>query len=108
MGEAISWIKENYAEPLVIDELAKRVGMSASSLHHRFKALTIMSPLQYQKQIRLLEARRRLLSREGDVASVAWKVGYDSPSQFNREYRRAFGASPLQDIDALRQQSTSL
>ncbi|WP_227317276.1 AraC family transcriptional regulator [Cedecea davisae] len=108
VGEAIAWIKQNYAEPLIIDELAKRVGMSTSGLHHRFKALTIMSPLQYQKQIRLLEARRRLLSSEGDVASVAWKVGYDSPSQFSREYRRAFGASPLQDIDALRQQGTSL
>lgn len=108
VGEALLWIKDNFAAPLKIDELAKRVGMSASSLHHRFKALTIMSPLQYQKQIRLLEARRLLLTGEKDVATVAWQVGYESPSQFNREYRRSFGSAPLQDIELLRLQGTAL
>ncbi|MCT4705608.1 AraC family transcriptional regulator [Enterobacteriaceae bacterium H16N7] len=107
VGEALAWIKENFAAPLKIDELAKRVGMSASSLHHRFKTLTVMSPLQYQKQIRLLEARRLLLSGDQDVATVAWQVGYESPSQFNREYRRSFGAAPLQDIETLRQLGTA-
>jgi AraC-like DNA-binding protein len=108
VGEALAWIKRHFAEPLKIDELAKRVGMSTSSLHHRFKALTIMSPLQYQKQIRLLEARRLLLSGSPDVANVAWQVGYESPSQFNREYRRLFGAAPLQDVESLRQMGSML
>ncbi len=108
VGEALAWIKENFAKPLKIEELAKRAGMSASSLHHRFKALTVMSPLQYQKQIRLLEARRLLLTGDRDVATVAWQVGYESPSQFNREYRRSFGAAPLQDIETLRRQGASL
>jgi AraC-like DNA-binding protein len=108
VGEALAWIKGNFAKPLKIDELAKLVGMSASSLHHRFKALTVMSPLQYQKHIRLLEARRLLLTGSSDVATVAWQVGYESPSQFNREYRRSFGAAPLQDIETLRQQGIAL
>lgn len=108
VGEALAWIKRHFAEPLKIDELAKRVGMSTSSLHHRFKELTVMSPLQYQKQIRLLEARRMLLSGSEDVASIAWQVGYESPSQFNREYRRSFGAAPLQDVQTLRQLGTTL
>lgn len=108
VGEALAWIKHNFAEPLKIDELAKRVGMSTSSLHHRFKALTIMSPLQYQKQVRLLEARRLLLSGSPDVGNVAWQVGYESPSQFNREYRRLFGAAPLQDVESLRQMGATL
>ncbi|MGK7245745.1 AraC family transcriptional regulator N-terminal domain-containing protein [Buttiauxella agrestis] len=108
VGEALAWIKRHFAEPLKIDELAKRVGMSSSSLHHRFKALTVMSPLQYQKQIRLLEARRLLLSGSLDVANVAWLVGYESPSQFNREYRRSFGAAPLQDVETLRQMGVTL
>ncbi|MCE0799298.1 AraC family transcriptional regulator [Buttiauxella sp. S04-F03] len=107
-GEALAWIKRHFAEPLKIDELAKRVGMSTSSLHHRFKALTVMSPLQYQKQVRLLEARRLLLSGGQDVANVAWQVGYESPSQFNREYRRSFGAAPLQDVETLRQMGVTL
>ncbi|MGB3253030.1 AraC family transcriptional regulator N-terminal domain-containing protein [Buttiauxella gaviniae] len=108
VGEALAWIKRHFAEPLKIDELAKRVGMSTSSLHHRFKALTVMSPLQYQKQVRLLEARRLLLSGGQDVANVAWQVGYESPSQFNREYRRSFGAAPLQDVETLRQMGVTL
>jgi AraC-like DNA-binding protein len=103
VNEAIQWIKANYAEPLVIDDLAKRVRMSVSTLHHRFKAATVMSPLQYQKQTRLLEARRMLMTGSMEAATVAYQVGYESPSQFSREYRRLFGASPLQDVEFLKQ-----
>jgi AraC-like DNA-binding protein len=103
VNEAIQWIKANYAEPLVIDDLAKRVRMSVSTLHHRFKAAIVMSPLQYQKQTRLLEARRMLMTGSMEAATVAYQVGYESPSQFSREYRRLFGASPLQDVEFLKQ-----
>ncbi|HNI83335.1 MAG TPA: helix-turn-helix transcriptional regulator, partial [Rhodocyclaceae bacterium] len=88
--------------PLSIDALAETANMSKSSLHHHFKALTAMSPLQYQKQIRLQEARRILLTEDADAATVARRVGYESPSQFSREYRRQFGAPPLRDIARLR------
>ena len=102
VSDAVIWIKQNFTKPLRMEELAKLVGMSVSNLHHRFKALTAMSPLQYQKQIRLLEARRLLLAGDLDAATAAFQVGYESPSQFNREYRRSFGAPPLQDIEQLR------
>jgi len=102
VSDAVIWIKQNFTKPLRMDELAKQVGMSVSNLHHRFKALTAMSPLQYQKQIRLLEARRLLMAGDLDAATAAFQVGYESPSQFNREYRRSFGAPPLQDIEQLR------
>jgi len=108
VSEAVQWIKANFSRPLRMDELASLVGMSVSNLHHRFKALTVMSPLQYQKQIRLLEARRLLLAGNMDAATAAFQVGYESPSQFNREYRRSFGAPPLQDIGQLKQQGVSL
>jgi len=102
VNDAIQWIKQNYAEPMSIEKLAKQVRMSVSTLHHRFKATTVMSPLQYQKQTRLLEARRMLMAGGIEAATVAYKVGYESPSQFSREYRRLFGASPLQDVEYLR------
>jgi len=108
VNDAIQWIRDNFTKPLRMDDLAKEVGMSVSNLHHRFKALTVMSPLQYQKQIRLLEARRLLLSGSMDAATAAFQVGYESPSQFNREYRRSFGAPPLQDIDQLTQLGVTL
>jgi AraC-like DNA-binding protein len=102
VGRAISWIREHYDEPLRIAELAHTVHLSPSVLHRRFKAATVMSPLQYQKQVRLLEARRLLMSGGHEAASVAYQVGYESPSQFSREYRRLFGAAPLQDAQQLR------
>jgi AraC-like DNA-binding protein len=104
VGEAINWIRTHYNQPLSIDALARTVHMSASVLHRRFKAATVMSPLQYQKQIRLLEARKMLMSGDTEAASVAYEVGYESPSQFSREYRRLFGAPPLQDAEQLRRQ----
>jgi len=102
VGRAISWIREHYDEPLKISSLAQAVHLSPSVLHRRFKAATVMSPLQYQKQVRLLEARKLLMSDGAEAASVAYQVGYESPSQFSREYRRLFGASPIQDAQQLR------
>jgi AraC-like DNA-binding protein len=104
VGEAINWIRTHYNQPLSIDALARTVHMSPSVLHRRFKAATVMSPLQYQKQIRLLEARKMLMSGDAEAASVAYEVGYESPSQFSREYRRLFGAPPLKDAELLRRQ----
>jgi AraC-like DNA-binding protein len=102
VSRAIEWLRRHYDEPLRIDELAMRVNMSASSLHHHFRAITAMSPLQYQKQLRLHEARRLLLADQCDVATAAHRVGYESPSQFSREYSRHFGAPPLRDVARLR------
>ncbi len=102
VSRAISWIREHYDEPLKISSLAEAVHMSPSVLHRRFKAATVMSPLQYQKQVKLLEARKLLMSGDIEAASVAYQVGYESPSHFSREYRRLFGASPLQDAQQLR------
>ncbi len=103
IARAIDWLKENFASPLRIDELARQVNMSTSTLHHHFRALTAMSPLQYQKWLRLNEARRLMLTENQDASAAAFQVGYESPSQFTREYGRLFGASPLRDIHHLRQ-----
>jgi len=103
VARAIDWIRKNYALPLKVEELAQTVNMSASSLHHHFKAVTAMSPLQYQKRLRLSEARRLMLTEMRDAASAAHQVGYESPSQFNREYSRQYGAPPMRDVSQLRQ-----
>ncbi|WP_263262544.1 AraC family transcriptional regulator [Pseudomonas sp. RIT-PI-S] len=100
--QAIHWLNDNYGEPLRIEDLARRVNLSASTLHHRFKALTSMSPLQYQKQLRLQEARRLMLADGLDVSVASYRVGYESPSQFSREYSRLFGAPPSRDMARLR------
>jgi AraC-like DNA-binding protein len=102
VSRAIRWTRAHYAETLRIEDLAQVAGMSASSFHRHFRAVTAMSPLQYQKQIRLQEARARLLADSEDVAAVGFAVGYDSPSQFSREYSRLFGASPGRDVARLR------
>ena len=104
VGQIIDWIRLNFSESFRVGELARDHGMSVSALHHKFKAITTMGPIQYQKNIRLQEARRLMLSGALDATHAALRVGYDSPSQFNREYRRLFGAPPLQDIKALRLQ----
>jgi AraC-like DNA-binding protein len=100
---AISWLKQRYAAPLRIEELADAVYMSPSALHHRFKAVTAMSPLQYQKQLRLHEARRLMFAEGLECAAAGHRVGYASPSQFSREYRRLFGAPPRVEIARLRE-----
>jgi AraC-like DNA-binding protein len=101
-AKAIAWIKANYAKPLRVEELAQIAGMGTSTLHNHFRALTAMSPLQYQKQIRLQAARGRMLIDGLDAASAAFEVGYESASQFNREYSRFFGQPPMRDIKTLR------
>jgi AraC-like DNA-binding protein len=100
---ALRWLKANYVEPLRVESLAKQAGMSASALHRHFKAVTALSPLQYQKRLRLQEARRLMLGEALDAAEASFRVGYESPSQFSREYGRLFGAPPRRDIEALRQ-----
>jgi len=102
VNRAIGWIRDNYAEPMKIDDLARLSGMSQSGFHRHFRAVTAMSPLQFQKRIRLQEARLLLAARPGDIAGVGHLVGYDSPSQFNREYRRLFGSPPGQDAARMR------
>ncbi|MBV7575160.1 AraC family transcriptional regulator [Pseudomonas sp. PDM32] len=99
---AIEWLNGNYSKPLQIDSLAKLVNLSTSTLHHRFKSITAMSPLQYQKQLRLHEARRLMIAEGLDVAAAGFQVGYESPSQFSREYSRQFGSSPTRDLAKLR------
>ena len=101
-AKAIAWIKANYAKPLRVEDLAQIAGMGLSTLHNHFRALTAMSPLQYQKQMRLQAARGRMLVDGLDAASAAFEVGYESASQFNREYCRLFGQPPMRDIRALR------
>jgi AraC-like DNA-binding protein len=102
VSRAIRWIRDHYPEPMRIADLARLAGMSTSAFHRHFRAITAMSPLQFQKRIRLQEARSLLLAHAGDVAGVGHIVGYDSPTQFNREYRRLFGAPPGQDATRLR------
>lgn len=104
IGRATSWIRNNHAQPLRIAELAALVNMSAPSLHRHFRSITSVSPLQFQKHVRLHLARRRVLAAEG-IGIVAHDVGYDSLSQFNRDYRKLYGVSPSQDLAALRHQA---
>ena len=98
----IDWIRSHFARPLGTTALARLAGMSPASLHRHFKAVTAMSPLQYQKQIRLQEARSLMVSGNVDAASAGYAVGYSSPSQFSREYHRLFGAPPRQHIERMR------
>lgn len=102
LARAIRWIRGHYDEPLRVDELAAMATMSVTSFHRHFRAVTSMTPIQFQKQIRLHEARARLVAEPGDVAGAGFAVGYDSPSQFSREYRRMFGVPPSHDASALR------
>jgi len=99
-AKAVEWLKTNYAKPLRVQELATIARMGVSTLHHQFRSLTAMSPLQYQKQLRLHVARERMMNDGLDAASAAFQVGYESPSQFNREYSRFFGQPPIRDLKA--------
>lgn len=105
IAKAIDWLKLNYALPLRVEELANRVQMSTPTFHQHFRQLTAMSPLQYQKWLRLNEAKRLMLNEHLDVSRAAFKVGYESASQFSREYSRLFGVAPKRDIAALREQA---
>ena len=107
IAQAINWLKGNFTQPLRIDDLAARVNMSTSTFHHHFREVTALSPLQYQKWLRLNEARRLMLTENQDAAAVAFQVGYESHSQFSREYSRLFGAPPLRDITNLREMAVT-
>jgi AraC-like DNA-binding protein len=100
---AIGWLRDEFDQPLRIDDMAQELGMSVSSFHHHFKAVTAMSPLQFQKQIRLREARRLMLGEGLDAAGAGYRVGYNDASHFNREYKRLFGLPPLRDVERLRE-----
>lgn len=102
VNRAIGWIRRNFATAFAIEEVAAEASMSTSALHQHFKDVTGLSPLQYQKQLRLQEARRLILSQSLDAAAAGFQVGYNSPSQFSREYNRLFGAPPLKDVQRLR------
>lgn len=106
-AKAIDWLKSNYEKPLRVDELAKMARMGVSTFHHHFRDITAMSPVQYQKQLRLQAARSRMLTDDLDASSAAVEVGYESVSQFNREYNRLFGQPPMRDIRALRSSGTA-
>jgi len=103
IARAIAWLKGNFKQPLRVDDLAAHARMSTSNFHHHFRALTAMSPLQFQKWLRLHEARLLMLTERVDASTAAFQVGYESPSQFSREYSRLFGAPPLRDIKGLHQ-----
>jgi AraC-like DNA-binding protein len=103
IARVIEWLKANFAQPLRVDDLSAKAGMSDSTFHHHFRSMTALSPLQYLKQLRLQEARRLMLTERLDAGTAAFQVGYESPSQFSREYSRLFGAPPLRDITNLRQ-----
>lgn len=103
VSRAVGWIREHYAEPFRVADVARLSGMSVSAFYRNFQAVTAMSPIQFQKQIRLQEARLLLATRPGDVTGVGRRVGYDNPSQFSREYRRQFGAPPGRDAARLRE-----
>lgn len=107
VSRAVRWLRQNYQKTPRMEELAELAGMSVSAFHRNFRASTAMSPLQYQKQIRLQEARARLMARPGEIAAVGFAVGYESPSQFSREYRRQFGLPPGEDAMRLQQVATS-
>ncbi|TWF59174.1 AraC family transcriptional regulator [Neorhizobium alkalisoli] len=102
---AIQWIRQNFATPLRVEALAEMAALSVSAFHRHFKAVTALSPIQYQKQVRLLHARTLLMAGEGNATSVAFHVGYESPNQFSREYARQFGLPPSKDVAQLRREA---
>lgn len=102
IARAIEQLRQNFDQQIRIDDVAQEVGLSVSSFHHQFKAVTALTPLQYQKQLRLQEARRLMLGEDLDAASTAFRVGYNDASHFNREYKRLFGLPPARDVERLR------
>jgi AraC-like DNA-binding protein len=103
IARAIERLRHEFDQPLRIEELARELGMSVSALHHHFKAVTALSPLQFQKRLRLQEARRLMLGEDLDAASAAYRVGYHDASHFNREYKSLFGVPPVRDVQRLRE-----
>lgn len=107
MPRAASKLRENFDKPLRIERVAKELGMSASGFHGHFKAVTAMSPLQFQKTVRLQEARRLMLSEHLDAAEAGYRVGYEDPAYFSRDYKRHFGEPPMRDVERLRELATA-
>ena len=107
IARAIDWLKENFSKPVKVEELASKAGLSVSAFHNHFRSMTAMSPLQFQKRMRLNEARRLMLTDHLDASRAAFEVGYESPSQFSREYSRLFGSPPMRDIKTLIQESVN-
>jgi AraC-like DNA-binding protein len=105
IARAVDRLRKDFNQPLRIEDIARELGMSVSGFHHHFKSVTAMSPLQFQKQLRLQEARHLMLGQNLDATSAAYQVGYDDPSHFNREYKRLFGAPPMRDVDRLREEA---
>ncbi len=107
IARAVARLRQDFDQPLRIENLARELGMSVSRFHHHFKAVTAMSPLQFQKQLRLQEARRLMLGEDLDAASAAYRVGYHDASHFNREYKSLFGVSPMRDVQRLRVEASA-
>jgi AraC-like DNA-binding protein len=105
IGRAVDRLRRDFDQPLRVENLARELGMSVSGLHHHFKAVTAMSPLQFQKRLRLQEARRLMLGEDLDAASAAYRVGYHDASHFNREYKSLFGVPPMRDVQRLREEA---
>lgn len=105
IARVLDWMKQNFDKPMKVEDMAKRAQLSVSAFHNQFRAVTAMSPLQYQKKIRLNEARQLMLTGQVDASTAAFEVGYESPSQFSREYSRMFGAPPMRDIRNLMQEN---
>jgi len=108
IAKAVERLRQDLDQPLRIEDLARELGMSVSSLQHHFKAVTELSPLQFQKQLRLQEARRLMLSEDYDAASAAYRVGYYDASHFNREYKSLFGVPPMRDVHRLREEALEI
>ena len=108
VARAIEQLRNEFDQPLRIESIARELGMSVSGFHHHFKAVTAMSPLQFQKRLRLQEARRLILAQGFDAASAGYRVGYDDASHFNREYKRLFGLPPIRDVERLREVASAL
>ena len=107
IARAVERLRKDFNEPIKIENIAREMGMSVSGFHHHFKSVTAMSPLQFQKQLRLQEARRLMLGENLDATSAAYRVGYDDASHFNREYKRLFGAPPMRDVERLREAAST-
>jgi len=107
IAKAVDLLRKDFKEPLRMESIAQELGMSVSGLHHQFKAVTAMSPLQFQKRLRLQEARRLMLSESLDAASAGYRVGYDDAAHFNREYKSLFGLPPMRDVERLRQAAST-
>lgn len=108
VAQIVAWIKSNFTKPIRIEDLADMAEMGISTFHHHFREMTALSPLQFQKRLRLQEARRLMLTENIDAATAAFHVGYESPSQFSREYGRLYGVSPIRDITALRSEAVDM